>query len=230
MFQNKIITGNFSRNTTQYEKFSCPVHDTNNGRYYEVSPGVFYPSITTVLGESVDLQWWRDMKGEVEAERILKTASARGTQMHDLLEKYLSNVPININSENYIIKSNFLNGRNILDKINNIHLQETVLCSHKLKVAGRVDVVGEFDKIDSIIDFKTANKTKNKDYILNYFCQAAAYGEMMHEMYGFTAKQIVIIIFVDGGPAPQVFQETPEQYIKVLSGKIANFKGKFNGR
>ena len=229
MFKNRIVKGNFNWSARPIDKKeSVVVHDTPGGRYYEVSPGIYYPSITTVLSESVDLSWWVEKMGVEESNRIKNTAASRGTQMHDLIERYLANKEIPLNEEMPTIKTSFLGGRHILDKIDHILFQETVLWSNQLKVAGRMDVAGTFEGISSIIDFKTSNKPKEKDYIGNYFCQTTAYREMLRERYGMNLKQIVIIIFVDGQTEPQVFRETPERYIGVLENKIQNFKGKFN--
>jgi len=229
MFKNRIIQGDFSWSCRPLSsEITVVTHDTNNGRYYEVSPGVFYPSITTVLSESVDLGWWIEKVGVQEANRIKGVAASRGTQMHDLIERYIANKPIPLNEEVPTIRSSFLSGKHILDKINHIKFQEKVLWSNKLKIAGRMDVAADFEDIPSIIDFKTSNKPKEKKYIENYFCQTTAYREMLIERHGFTANQIVIIIFVDGVPEPQVFRESPERYIGVLTSKIQNFKGKYN--
>ena len=52
-----------------------------------------YPSITTVLSILSEdaIKAWRARIGEEEANRISKTASNRGTAVHDLLERYVNN-------------------------------------------------------------------------------------------------------------------------------------------
>ena len=54
----------------------------------------------------------------------------------------------------------FQHSRDVLDRINNIYLQEAALYSDQLEVAGRVDCIAEFDEVLSIIDFKTAAEPK----------------------------------------------------------------------
>jgi len=228
MFKNRIVQGKFEHSCRPIDnKQTCVVHNTDHGRYYEVAKDVYYPSITTVLSESTDLGWWREMKGEVEANRIMKTAAARGNQMHDLLERYIANEPICTNEEMPSIKSSFLTGREAVDKIDHVYFQEKVLLSNTLRVAGRVDVVGKYDSIPSIIDFKTSNKIKLKENITNYFCQATAYSIMCEEMFGLKTDQIVIIIFIDNIPAPSVFVESSNAYIGQLTSKINDFKGHY---
>lgn len=148
MFKNRIIQGQFNWSAKPLStRETVVVHDTDDGRYYEVSPGVYYPSITTVLGQSVDLSWWVEKMGVEESNRIKNTAASRGTQMHDLIERYLANKEIPLNEEMPTIRSSFLSGRHILDKIDRIKFQEKVLWSNKLKVAGRLDVAADFEDI-----------------------------------------------------------------------------------
>ena len=63
-------------------------------RFYE-NEGVYYPSVTTVLGAyqpTVDfLTEWRKRVGNEEADKVSYVASERGTRFHELCEKYLDN-------------------------------------------------------------------------------------------------------------------------------------------
>lgn len=230
MFKNRTVKGDFIWSQKQLQtNESVIARDTENGRFYEVSPNVFYPSITTVLSDSVDLSEWIERVGVAESNRIKNTAAARGTQMHDLLERYISNKEINLNAEMPSIKTSFTGAKSTLDKINHVKFQETALWSNALGVAGRVDLVANYEDIPSIIDFKTSGKPKKKEYIENYFCQATAYSLMVEERFGYKTKQIVIMILVDGVTEPQVFIENPDDYIVVLKKKIKNFGEKNNG-
>ena len=51
------------------------------------------PSVTTILSktkkDSEGLKRWRDRVGEAEAQRIMKEAADRGSQMHELIERYV---------------------------------------------------------------------------------------------------------------------------------------------
>lgn len=229
-FKEQIVQGKFEWVRPTSKKPSNVIrHDTPSGRYYEIAPNVYYPSITTVLNRSGDFQWWRDAKGEVEANRILKTAGARGSQMHSLLDRYLSNDKISLNEENPPIKFSFLNGQSTIDRISNIQFKESILWSNRLKIAGQVDLIGNFDDELSVIDFKTSNKVKEKSDITNYFLQATAYQQMAEERYEFLKiKKIVIMIFVDNVKEPFVFIESPDVYIGILETKRNEFTGVYN--
>ena len=71
----------------QYNRFS----DTT-GRKYLVD-NVKVPSVTTILSATKDMRQlnnWRRRVGEKEADRIMNQASTIGTEMHQVLEYYLS--------------------------------------------------------------------------------------------------------------------------------------------
>jgi genome maintenance exonuclease 1 len=192
--------------------------NTDTGRYYKSPTGALYPSVTTVTGlmNEKSIQQWRQRVGNEEANKISSKASVRGTRMHELFEKYLDNEEIDSSKYNYNDTINFGEIKPFLDNyIDNIHLQETRLYSDFLQMAGTVDCVAEWKGKLSIIDFKTATKHKNRDYITNYFCQAAAYAIMYEERFQIPVNRIVILISVDGD-TPQVFEDRRDDFVKQL--------------
>ena len=84
-------------------------------------------------------------------------------------------------------------------QINNIHLLEEIIYSHKLTLAGQVDCVAEYNGKLSVIDFKTANKERNESWIDNYFLQCTAYAIMYEEIFGKPIEQIVILLAGEDG-------------------------------
>jgi genome maintenance exonuclease 1 len=94
-------------------------------------------------------------------------------------------------------------------------------------MAGTVDCVAEWKGKLSIIDFKTAKKLKNRDYILNYFCQATAYAIMYEERYNIPVPRIVILISVDNEP-PQVFEERRDLFVKQLLDVRQQYRDRYN--
>lgn len=190
--------------------------DTPSGRKYFTPEGNAYPSITTVLsilGKDA-IQEWRNRVGEEEANRVSSFASKRGTAVHKLAEDYLNNeedykkghMPTSIVSFNSI--------KPLMDsRINNIWMQETFLYSDRLKCAGQVDCIAEFDGELSIIDFKTSRKEKKAEWITNYFIQASFYAAAFLERTGIAIKQGVILITVDDGE-PQVFKINTYDYLE----------------
>ena len=192
--------------------------NTDSGRYYKTPTGELYPSVTTVTGlMGLDaIKKWRARVGDEEANRISSQAATRGTRIHQLCEDYLNNDDIDTSKYSFNDAANFKELKPELDaNIDNIHLQEERLYSDYLKIAGTVDCVAEWKGKLSIIDFKTARKAKNRDYILNYFCQATAYAIMYEERFNIPVSRIVILISVDDEP-PQIFEDRRDYYIKPL--------------
>ena len=185
------------------------------GRTYKTPDGKKYPSVTTVLGEEskAGILAWRKRVGEEEANKVSFQASSRGTSVHTLAENYINNdpewskgaMPTSVYAFNQI--------KSILDaRMNNVYAQEVPLYSDKLEVAGRVDLIAEWDKDLAIIDFKTARKPKKEEWIQGYFMQCAFYAAAFYERTGVAIKKSVILITVDHNE-PQVFITKPYDYL-----------------
>jgi genome maintenance exonuclease 1 len=173
------------------------------------------------------IKQWRARVGNEEANRISSAATTRGTRIHQLCEDYLNNDDIDAGKYTLNDAFNFKNLKPELDaNIDNIHLQEVRLYSDYLKMAGTVDCVAEWKGKLAIIDFKTAKKTKNREYILNYFCQASAYAIMYEERYNIPVSKIVLLISVDD-ELPQVFEDYRNNYVKPLMDIREQYRLKF---
>ena len=122
------------------------------------------------------------------------------------------------------MKQSFFNSKPTLDLIDNIQYIESPLWSERLGLAGRTDVIGDFDGVPSIIDFKTSLKPKKEKWIDNYFEQGTAYSLMYKERVGKTINQVVIIIAVDNESEPQVFVKNTSDYVDSLIKKIWLYK------
>lgn len=210
---------------------TLPTEEIGGKRFYISPNGIKLPSVTTVLGhfKRQQLREWRDRVGEEEANRISNRAAIRGTKFHNIIERYLKNHHL-IEGVNLLedimpdMKIMFRNMEKTLEKIDNIHYIEATLYSETLGIAGRADVVGEYDGVLSIIDFKTSNRLKSEEHIRSYFEQATAYSEMYYELTGRSINQIVIIIAVDNEPAPQCFIKNRHDYVDSLLRKIYTYQ------
>ncbi len=200
--------------------------DTDHGRYYHTPTGNKYPSITTILGyfKSQGLLDWRKRIGEEKANDILHRAGIRGTKLHNLIEKYLRNEPDLYKGIMPDMKTMFLDMKRHIDKIDNIQYIECPLYSDVLGTAGTADTIGRFDRVLSVIDYKSSLKEKKEEYITNYFEQASAYAIMYEERTNIPIDQIVIMIGCDGSNDPQVFIKQKKDYIDSLNHKIRAYK------
>jgi genome maintenance exonuclease 1 len=202
---------------------------TINGiRHYATPKGKIYPSITTILKYDPEkikvLKAWRKRVGEKAAEKISQVARDRGENIHQLLENYLANNPSDLRTAKHKAQILFKQFIKHLKKINNIHLQETALYSDSLRVAGRVDLIAEYDGDLAIIDFKGSNKPKKKEWIDDYMMQATAYAVMYFERTGIMIKKVIIIIGTEQleyqFKGADIFIENPKNYLGKLQNAI----------
>lgn len=207
-----------------YKDLKCETKTT--GRKYISPEGKEYPSITTVLSllSRDSIAAWRAKVGEEEANRISRIASTRGTQVHNLLEKYVDNDPDYAEGVMPHILQSFYDVKDILDtKLNKVYAQEAPLYSDHLGLAGRVDCVGVWEGKDSIVDYKTSRKPKKKEWIDGYFMQCCAYSIMWEERTGIPITQLVVMIAVDN-EEPQVFIEHRDNWTEKLWNVINEYR------
>lgn len=202
--------------------------EVDGRRTYILPSGRLVPSVTTVLShfEKKHIQQWRQKVGVEEANRISKRAAGRGTRFHNLVEKYFENKPYDtIITESTMpdLKEMFRIVLPTFDRIDNIHYVECPLYSETLGVAGRCDLIAEFDGKLSIIDHKTSTKEKREEWIQKYLEQKTCYAMMYEELYGIPIDQIVTIILCDDLNVPQIFIREKEHYKQSLLEKIEKY-------
>lgn len=196
--------------------------DLSTGRVYLTPEGNSYPSVTRILSfePNPGIEEWKARVGEAEASAISNRAKARGTLIHAYTEDHLNNKIPNISMFDVDMWKGF---KPVLDHINNIRMLEGKLYSDRLRLAGTVDCIAEYDGVLSIIDFKTSGRIKSEEDILSYFLQTTAYACMAYERYDLQIKQIVILIAVDG-EEPQIFKKKVGDYLKPLYDIISRYR------
>ena len=194
--------------------FGMNTENYNGKRHYVTPEGKLYPSITTVLGElsKAAIQAWGERVGEEEANKISGKASRRGTSVHSVCESYIKNEEGFLDTKTYNIIELFKTIEPFFERINNVNGVELALYSDHFGIAGRTDLIAEFDGTLSIIDYKTSNKTKKKEWCESYFAQGAFYGVAYEELTNIPVPQVVIIMAVDN-EAPQLFVEKRDDWI-----------------
>ena len=204
--------------------FELKTENIDGKRHYVTPDGNKYISITTLLSNlsKAGIQKWRARVGEVEANRISTKASRQGTGVHSVCESYIKN------------EDGFLDGRMpnevemfqsinpLLDKIDNIHCVEGALYSDELKIAGRTDLIAEFDDELAVIDYKTSRKIKTWDMCHAYFMQGAFYAHAYEERTGIPINNITIIMAVEN-EKPLLFRETKDRWMEPLKSVIYKY-------
>lgn len=201
----------------------------NGGRWYKLPSGTWVPSVTTVLGykKKVHLEKWKNKVGEDEATYVKNRAGTRGKAFHSLMEGYLNNKPV-LNLLDGVMpdmQEHFRLLQKHLHKIDRIHHMEECLYSEYLGIAGRVDVIAEYNGIPSVIDFKTSRKPKKEEWVEDYFIQASTYAHMYEAMTDHPLDQIVIMMAVDHD-FPQVWIKEKKEmvgYIDQMHTKLKDF-------
>ena len=193
-------------------------------RHYVTPDGNKYISITTLLSNlsKAGIQKWRERVGAEEANRISTKASRQGTGVHSICESYIKN------------EDGFLDGRmpnevemfqsieSLLDCIDDVHCVEGALYSDELKLAGRTDLIAEFDNQLAVIDYKTSRKIKTWEMCHSYFMQGAFYAMAYEERTGIPINNIVIIMAVEN-EEPLLFRETKARWLEPLKSVIYKY-------
>ena len=194
------------------------------GGFYKIDDQ-WMPSITTVVGNQSKhgiLQWQKRV-GFAEAEKVRRAAAWRGTQYHNLVEKYLKNELEEVEKSEGLPTYLFRSARETLNRISNIHAIEAPLFSRTLGVAGRVDCIAEFDNELAIIDFKTTKNLKKEEHLEKFFVQEAAYAYMYYELTGVEVEKLVTLSVAEDGSmqVAQKYDKIP--YIDTLIDWIRDY-------
>ena len=190
----------------------------NGKRHYVTPDGNRYISITSLLSNlsKADIQKWRERVGEAEANKISTKASRQGTRVHSICEAYIKNEYGYLDGKMPNEIDMFSSIQSLLDRIDNIHVTEGALYSDELELAGRTDLIGEFDGNLSVIDYKTSRKIKTWEMCHSYFMQGAFYAHAYEERTGISVNNIVIIMAVEN-EKPLLFRETKDRWLSPLN-------------
>ena len=182
------------------EKYSYAevTRTTEHGsRTYDID-GAKLPSVTTILDKTKDktyLDRWKAKVGNEEAERIKNHSSKRGTSMHKFIEKHITGVGYDDLTEIGVQAKPM--AQKIIDvgltPVTEYYGSEVSLYYPGL-YAGSTDLVCVHNDIDTIIDFKQANKPKREDWIDDYFLQISAYAMAHDYVHGSNIQQGIILI------------------------------------
>ena len=206
-----------------------PTVNVDGKRIYQISDEKYYPSITTVLGntmlaeKSSYLDAWKARVGHAKANQITNDAATRGTNTHLMLERYLKGEDPGLGEFPEAHVNIFKSLRLELRKINRVYGQEVVLYSDTLGVAGRCDLVAEYQGTLSIVDYKTSSRVKNANEIGDYWIQAAFYAIAHNEMFGTNIEKLVILMGVENH-LPMIFRKViTEDLVTELFERVTKF-------
>ena len=201
------------------------IENVDGKRHYVTPDGNKYISITTLLSNlsKAGIQKWRNRVGAEEANRISTKASRQGTAVHALCEQYIKNEEDFLTNSMPHLVEMFESIQPLLDRIDNVHVTEGALYSDDLQLAGRTDLIAEFDGKLAIIDYKTSRRIKTWSMCHSYFMQGAFYAHAYEERTGIPINNIVIIMAVEN-EEPLLFRETKDRWINPLREVITKYR------
>ncbi len=200
------------------------------GRRYHSPDGRFY-SVTTMLAGTSDssgLDQWRARVGADEADRIARLGADLGEEFHSVVEGYLTHGCLREEIKDLSVARAFKKSRPVFDEnITYVHALELAMWSKKLRLAGRVDGVVDWNGELAIIDFKLLRSIylERQDFYKSYFLQLLAYAQMWWETMGERPTKAVLFIAhrMTGKPYPLVID--PWVNIEELVERIKQFHG-----
>ena len=174
------------------------ITDPDTGkRVYEIS-SYRLPSVTTILGATKNTEFltkWKAKVGEEQAERIKNVSSARGTSMHKFLESFITDVGYDDLTE--LGQAALPMAKKIMEiglaPVEEYYGSEVTLHYPGL-YAGQTDLICNHNGMETVVDFKQANRPKKKEWIEDYYLQIAAYAMAHDYFYGSEIKQGVIMV------------------------------------
>jgi len=190
------------------------------------------PSVTSIISltksssEKEALASWQLKVGKEESMRIKNSAAQRGSEMHAFIERFLrgqENLDLFKDDENtqskkmanLIIEEGL---RNNLSEINGVEC--TVYYPGALGFAGTSDLIGIFNNVPSVIDFKQKNSIMKESYdsLQNYYTQLGGYSLAHNKVYGSNISQGVILL----ATTDLVFQ-----IFRIKDEKLIEYQNKF---
>lgn len=199
--------------------------EKDNAHFYQTPTGEIYPSITTILHETMtnekkeSLQNWKEQ--EIAADYITQEAATIGTETHKLIENHINEVRQTDNVR-LLSVAHFNNLIPFLQKINNVHGTELRLYSNAMKLAGTSDCIANYDGELSIIDYKTKRSNQKEEWMTDHFIQGTAYAQMFKELTGIEAKQVAILVSSEKNSRMEFVKNT-EDYKDLLTQRLNQY-------
>lgn len=190
-------------------KFVYPTLTRIDGaeRLYATSSGNL-PSVTTILSATEPaekkeaLANWRTYVGSTKADEITKEACDIGTLMHENLEcrllgkeDHFGSMPMRVLARNMadVIQAN------AWPNVNEIWGQEVQLYYEGLW-AGTTDIVGMYNGVPTIMDYKNSRRVKTREDVDGYFMQGCAYALAHNQMFGTDIQAVAVFMCVRKDP------------------------------
>ena len=185
------------KKSNKYRYISGQRYEHHGSRTYDFG-GARLPSVTTVLAKTKDQSYltaWKNKVGHDKAESIKNYSSKRGTSMHKFLEDHITGVGYDD------LSSIGQEARPMANKIIEVGLTPVeeyygseVTMHYPGLYAGATDLVCLHNGMETIVDFKQANRPKREEWIEDYYLQISAYAMAHDYVYKSQIRQGVIMV------------------------------------
>jgi len=201
-------------------------------RLYQDPENKSFPSVTSVFPKGKELDNWKKMMeeryggaGAANFESV-RTRN-RGSNCHKLVQDTINNIE-EISFTNTNNKALYKQLYPYLKKIGNIYCVEKQLCSYKLGIAGRTDLIAIYKGKLSVIDYKFSNYDRSKQswYKENGFIQTWTYSHCLEELTGIKIQQCVVLVSNEDLTVNEFISDRTEMTSYV--GKMREFISNFN--
>ena len=213
--------GQRMKKNSKYTYVNATSTTDHGSRMYDVM-GSRLPSVTTILAQTKDDEYikrWKAKVGHEEAERIKNYSSKRRTSMHKFLEKHIQGAGYEdltkIGKEAKPMAQKIIEIG--LTPVEYYYGSEITLYYPGL-YAGATDLICEHNGMETVVDFKQANKPKREEWIQDYYLQIAAYAMAHDYIHKSQIKQGIIMVC------------TPDLYyqeFKVSGPELRRYKHEF---
>ena len=217
----RLVSSMKKSNKYKYLQGKQITDEESGSRVYDFS-GSRLPSVTTILSATKNQQFLKDWKAKVgneEAERIKNLSSRRGTAMHKFLESHIQGVGYDDLTE--LGQAAKPMAQKIIEvgltPVSEYYGSEVMLHYPGL-YAGSTDLVCLHNDLETIVDFKQANRPKKEEWIDDYYLQIAAYAMAHDAYYGSSIRQGLIMVC------------TPDLYyqeFRITDHELRSWKHKF---
>lgn len=210
-----MLRGPCGRTVVPYRPLDAPMPSleqttdpASGARSYRTSNGVYYPSVTTVLGATAPkaaVRDWQNSVGMDVARHIAGTQAAVGTEVHERLSLYVRGLDPWQGYQNEWDRPIDVRGhydqlvRFACSRLQETTASEAAAWSDGLRVAGSIDLVAVLDDTwgdasgkRAVVDFKCLRSPPAPDKTATYLAQCAAYAAMWTERTGQAIERVVV--------------------------------------
>lgn len=175
-------------------------------RVYRDASGVDYASVTTILkATSVPgyaLKKWIATATDAQREDAREKSvigSRRGNLLHGKIEDHFTgNVRKLTDEEERLVSPYWKSALTFLKRVEIAHAIELPVVHRKLRYAGSLDFLGTVDGKLALVDWKTCDKKKPEDWLMDYKLQACAYSAACRHELGLVVETAHVVIAIPG--------------------------------